>query len=237
MMKLLRRSSAALDREQARRHHRVVWQAASLLLAYPDAEHGERLDTVEGLLRHLPEHTSAPLAEAVRALRALPELEATVGYVDTFDLHNRTTLLLTYWTEGDTRNRGEAMLSFARAYRKAGAEPPTAESADHLAVVLEFAATVNPDIGAELLALNRPAIDLLHQRLTRLESPYGPVLGAVAATLPAATDKDLARAEQMEMAGPPAEAVGLQPFTLTVPPRRTAEPAAGAAAGPREGVQ
>lgn len=224
MMKLLRRSSGALDREQTRRSRRVTWQAASLLLAYPDAGHRDRLDAVDDLLGHLPESDAAPLAEAVRALRALPEFAATVGYVDTFDLHNRTTLLLTYWTEGDTRNRGEAMLAFARAYRKAGAQPPASESADHLAVVLEFAATVDPEIGLELLAHNRPAIDLLHQRLTRLESPYGPVLGAVAATLPAATDADVARAEQLAMAGPPAEAVGLQPFTLTVPPRRTDDP-------------
>lgn len=46
-MKLRSRS-----REPAMRD-RLVWQAASLLLAYPDDGLTERLDTVEGLLAHL----------------------------------------------------------------------------------------------------------------------------------------------------------------------------------------
>jgi nitrate reductase molybdenum cofactor assembly chaperone NarJ/NarW len=34
------------------------------------------------------------------------------------------------------------------------------------------------------------------------------------------TDRDAQRALQLAAAGPPTESVGLQPFTLTVPPRR-----------------
>ncbi len=196
-----------------------MWQCASLLLAYPDAGQSERLDTVESLLAHLPD--TAGLAAPVRALRSLPEIEAATAYVDTFDLRCRTTLLLTYWTDGDTRNRGAAMLRFADVYRAAGVEPPAGESADHLAVLLEFAATVDPRAGGALLAEHRPAIDLLAQRLTELDSPYAAVLAAVASTLPAATDRDAERARRLAMSGPPAESVGLQPFTLTVPPRRT----------------
>ncbi|WP_137725518.1 nitrate reductase molybdenum cofactor assembly chaperone [Prescottella subtropica] len=213
-MRLRRRTGSG-----ARQQDRVVWQCASLLLAYPDAGQSDRLDTVETLLAHVPE--AAGLAATVRALRALPELEAATAYVDTFDLHCRTTLLLTYWTDGDTRNRGEAMLRFARVYREAEVEPPAGESSDHLAVLLEFAATVDPAAGGALLAEHRPAIDLLRQRLTKLDSPYAAVLTAVASTLPVATDRDMERSRRLEMSGPPAESVGLQPFTLTVPPRRS----------------
>lgn len=45
-------------------------------------------------------------------------------------------------------------------------------------------------------------------------------VAAVCETLPAATDQDMQRARHLAQAGPPAEAVGLQPFTLTVPRRR-----------------
>lgn len=218
-MKLLRRPASG--RRRNLQQDRVVWQCASLLLAYPDDGQPGRLDTVDALLGHLPEPVAAPLTDAVHLLRALPPLDAATAYVDTFDLHNRTTLLLTYWTEGDTRNRGEAMLRFARAYRESGVTPPSAEAADHLAVVLEFAATVDPTVGGALLAEHRPAIDLLQQRLTKLGSPYAAMLAAVASTLPAATDQDIERARRLATAGPPAEAVGLQPFTLTVPPRRS----------------
>ncbi|MFD4294941.1 nitrate reductase molybdenum cofactor assembly chaperone [Rhodococcus sp. NPDC058505] len=220
-MKLLRRASSTVDGDRSVQRNRVAWQCASLLLAYPDAGRNGRMDTVDGLLGHLPGQLREQLGGAALRLRQLPQVEAETAYVDTFDLHCRTTLLLTYWTEGDTRNRGEAMLRFSRVYRDAGVEPPTAESSDHLAVLLEFAATVDPGTGGRLLAEHRPAIDLLQQRLATLGSPYAPVLDAVAATLPPATDQDVARARRLAAAGPPAEAVGLQPFTLTVPPRRT----------------
>lgn len=215
-MRLLRRGAHRQNRDG----HRVVWQASSLLLAYPDAGHHRRLDTVEELLAHLPDETAAPLAATVRLLREPSGLAAATTYVDTFDMRNRTTLLLTYWTDGDTRNRGAAILGFARAYRAAGVEPPDGESADHLAVVLEFAATVDPEAGGRLLAAHRTAIDLLHDRLRDQGSPYADVLAAVAATLPPASETDRQRARELALAGPPAESVGLQPFTLTVPPRR-----------------
>jgi nitrate reductase delta subunit len=44
----------------------------------------------------------------------------------------------------------------------------------------------------------------------------------VCQTLPAATDLQVRRAQRLAQSGPPTESVGLQPFTLTVPPRRSA---------------
>lgn len=220
-MRFLRRSGTAGGaREQGRR---LVWQAASLLLAYPDDAHAARLATVEELLAHLPGGVARPLRAAATHQRQQSALDARTGYVDTFDLRRKTTLLLTYWTDGDTRNRGSAILGFARVYRESGAEPPDGESADHLAVVLEFAATVDPDAGGRLLAANRTAIDMLHAALRESGSPYADVLAAVAATLPPASESDRRRARELASAGPPAESVGLQPFTLTVPPRRRPE--------------
>lgn len=212
----------ALFGRSARRtaRHRVVWQAASLLLTYPDAGHRARLDLVDELCGHLPAEDAAPLRTAAASLRALPDIVAAQGYVDTFDLRRRSTLLLTYWTDGDTRNRGMAMLAFNDAYRAAGVHPPAGEVPDHLTVLLEFAATVDPIAGAALLTAHRGAIDAIGLALAGEDSPYAPVLAAVAGTLPAATEQDLGRARRLVEAGPPAESVGLAPFTLTVPPRR-----------------
>jgi nitrate reductase delta subunit len=204
---------------------RLIWQCASLLLAYPDEGHRERLATVERMRAHITGAPAALLAESLAALRDLDPMRAAVDYVDTFDLKRRTTMYLTYWTAGDTRNRGMAMLTFAQAYRAAGVTPPQRESADHLPVVLEFAATVDPDAGRELLAAHRVPIDVLRQALVDAASPYAPVVTAVAMTLPAGAADE---ARRLLMVGPPAESVGLQPFQLTVPPRRTAEqPSAG----------
>ncbi len=200
---------------------RLVWQAASLLLAYPDARLAERLDTVDELLGHIGGPAAELLHRTVAALRSLAPMAAATGYVETFDMRRRNTMYLTYWTAGDTRNRGREMLAFATAYRDAGVEPPRAEAPDHLPVVLEFAATVDPGVGRRLLIEHRVPIDVLREALAEANSPYQHTVAAVCETLPAATDQEARRAQRLAQAGPPTEAVGLQPFTLTVPPKHT----------------
>ena len=92
-------------------------------------------------------------------------------------------------------------------------------------MVLEFAATVDPETGRRLLMEHRVPIDVLRAALVDAKSPYEHTVAAVCETLPAVTDQEVRRAERLARnlleAGPPTEAVGLQPFTLTVPPKRT----------------
>lgn len=215
-MRLLRRSE---DRTLT---DRVTWQAASLLLAYPDDERLRRMATAADLIEQLRGPAKEKLNRAHAELSALEPFSAAKDYVATFDLAKRTTMYLTFWTAGDTRNRGTAMHAFLAAYRDAGVIEPKAEAPDHLPVVLEFAALVDPVAGRRLLVEHRVAIDVLADALAERGSPYAHVVAAVCATLPAATNQDMARADRLAQAGPPAEAVGLQPFTLTVPPKRTA---------------
>jgi nitrate reductase delta subunit len=202
-------------------HDRVVWQCASLLLSYPDGGHCARLDMVEELSAPLEGEAQKQLRRAIATLRALDAGRAAIDYVETFDLRHRCTMYLTYWTAGDTRNRGAHMLAFAHAYREAGVSPPNGEAPDHLPVVLEFAATVDPEAGRRLLTQHRVAIDLLRDALTEAGSAYADVVGAVCRTLPKRSDQDVRQARQLAQCGPPTESVGLQPFTLTVPPRRS----------------
>ncbi|BAH54967.1 nitrate reductase molybdenum cofactor assembly chaperone [Rhodococcus opacus] len=199
---------------------RLVWHAAALLLSYPDDGLQERLRVVADILGHLTPDSGRLLAQAHRYLYETDPYVAAAQYVETFDLRRRTTPYLTYWTAGDTRNRGREILAFADTYRRAGVEPPKDESADHLIVVLEFAALVDAAAGAALLSVHRVPLDLLQAALGDTGSPYAAVVAAVCGTLPPASDRDVARARQLAAAGPPAEAVGLGPFTLTVPPRR-----------------
>ena len=62
------------------------------------------------------------------------------------------------WTDGDTRNRGQAILRFKQAYIAAGFELDDRELADHLAVVLEFAVG-DRLTGDALLSEHRPPRD------------------------------------------------------------------------------
>ena len=105
-------------------------------------------------------------------LRVTPLITAAAEYSETFDWRRRRTLFLTYYTAGDTRNRGMALLDFANTYRAAGVTPPAEELPDHLAVLLEFAATVDESAGYRLLCRHRTPIDLLHSGLAKAGSPY-----------------------------------------------------------------
>jgi nitrate reductase delta subunit len=196
---------------------RLVWQSVALLLTYPDDGHRQRLEDVARLLEHITGPNGSLIGKTAAALREFEPMRAATEYVDTFDLRKRSTMFLTYWTAGDTRNRGMEMLAFAAAYRDAGVEPPKYEAPDYLPIVLEFAATVDPNAGRRLLAAHRVPIDVLRQALVDDGSPYAPAVTAVCTTLPACGDGE---ARRLMMAGPPAEAVGLQPFQLTVPPRQ-----------------
>lgn len=86
--------------------------------------------------------------------------------------------------------------------------------------MLEFAATVDPEAGRRLLTEHRVPIDVLRGALADAKSPYEYTVAAICETLPAATNQEVRRAQRLAQSGRPAEAVGLQPFTLTVPPKR-----------------
>jgi nitrate reductase delta subunit len=199
---------------------RLVWQTASLLLCYPDDHCAQRLHTVDEMLAHIGDPAAALLGRTAAALRDGDWTSVAAQYVETFDLRRSSTMYLTYWTAGDTRNRGHHMLAFNNAYRDAGVPPPCAEAPDYLPVVREFAATVDPVGGRRLLVDHRVPIDVLHTSLNDADSPYAHAVAAVRHTLPEPTDQEARRAQRLAEAGPPAEAVGLEPFTLTVPPRR-----------------
>lgn len=97
-MKLL---SALRERSTNRAmQDRLVWQAASLLLAYPDDGLTGRLNAVDELLGHMSGPPAALLQQTVVALRALEPMAAAMDYVATFDMRRRCTMYLTYWTAG-----------------------------------------------------------------------------------------------------------------------------------------
>jgi nitrate reductase delta subunit len=204
------------QRSSGPNQRRIVWQAASLLLAYPDDDQPRRLNLVEAAVPGLGPEVRIPLLAAVHHLRSLSVIEASMQYAEVFDWKRRRTLFLTYYTAGDTRNRGMALLAFSDMYRAAGVIPPARELPDHLAVLLEFAATVDEAAGYDQLRKHRTPIDMIHDGLLRASPVYAGVIEAVSATLPPPTAADLKEARRLAMQGPPVESVGLEPFALTI---------------------
>ncbi|MFI0356031.1 nitrate reductase molybdenum cofactor assembly chaperone [Actinomadura sp. 9N407] len=197
----------------------TAWQAASLLLGYPDAGLLELRPLLRRAVAGLPPPVAAPLARFLDHLDATPEPVLAADYVATFDHRKRCCLYLTYYAYGDTRRRGMALLRIKQAYAAAGLALDDGELPDHLAVVLEFAATGDLQEGRRLLLEHRAGLELLRLALTESGSPWAAVLEAIAATLPPPAGREHDAVARLVAEGPPGEEVGLAPFG--------AEPAAG----------
>ena len=161
--------------------------AAAWLLSYPDTTLLERLDGIAAVVEELPASTGAPLTAFLAHLADTPLSEVQAHYVTVFDMKRKACPYLTYWTDGDTRNRGRAILRFKQAYLEAGYDLGSEELPDHLSVVLEFAAIGDTLTGEALLAEHQDAIHLLRDALAKMESAYVHVLDAIVATLPRLT--------------------------------------------------
>ncbi|MDQ3763175.1 MAG: nitrate reductase molybdenum cofactor assembly chaperone [Actinomycetota bacterium] len=211
---LRRRKTEALTNELTQRDQRMVWRIAALLLDYPTQQILDMLDELHAAAISLPAPAGPALVSFLDQVRRTPPIELAAHYVETFDLRRRSCLHLSYYAYGDTRKRGMALLRFKHAYRAAGVTVGEHELPDHLAVVLEFAATIDPVAGRRLLVEYRPVMELLRHSLQDSGSPYLAVLDAVCATLPELNVADRRRIAELAAQGPPEEEVGLEPYGM-----------------------
>ncbi|GEP34934.1 nitrate reductase molybdenum cofactor assembly chaperone [Nocardioides szechwanensis] len=190
----------------------VAWQAASLLLGYPDEELLGRLDLIRQASLGLPDRVGEPLRACVAQLEATPLTELEADYVETFDTRRRHNLFLTYFAHGDTRKRGMALLRFKQTYLASGFELTDTELPDHLCVVLEYAATIDHDRGRQLLLDHRAGLELLRIALGESGSRWAGAVEAVTATLPPLQGDEWDAVRRLAAEGPPEEEVGLTPY-------------------------
>ncbi|MFI9749514.1 nitrate reductase molybdenum cofactor assembly chaperone [Streptomyces collinus] len=195
--------------------HSYAWQAQSLLLAYPDEEFEQRLALASRVAATLPDPVARPLLDFTAHAEQTTPADLAATYVATFDHRKRCCLYLTYYAHGDTRKRGTALLRLKQTYAAAGWRLADDELPDHLAVVLEFAAT-DPATGTRLLTEHRAGLELLRLALNDDDSPWAHVLDSVSATLPALAGDDRAAVLRLAAEGPPEEQVGLDPYASPV---------------------
>ncbi|KES05053.1 nitrate reductase [Streptomyces toyocaensis] len=206
--------------------HTYAWQVQSLLLGYPGEEHTSHLSLARRTAPALPAAVGGPLLRFVdRAEEAGTEALAA-AYVATFDHRKRCCPYLTYYAHGDTRKRGLALVRLKQTYARAGWRLTDDELPDHLAVVLEFAAT-DPETGLRLLTEHRAGLELLRLALLDDRAPWADLLSSVSATLPALAGDERDAVARLAAEGPPEEQVGLDPYA---PPQYMPAPSAG---GPR----
>ena len=191
-----------------------TWQAASLLLAYPDQRLRADLPLIGAVVATLPDELADPLESTLAQVTDTPLRQLQPAYVETFDSRRRTNLFLTYFAHGDTRKRGVALLRFKQTYLRSGfvLEEHGGELPDHLCVVLEYAATVDQRLGWGLLLDHRAGLELLRMALSEDESPWAGAVQAVCATLPPLRGEERDAVRRLAAEGPPAEEVGLDAY-------------------------
>ncbi|GAB3700873.1 nitrate reductase molybdenum cofactor assembly chaperone [Mariniluteicoccus flavus] len=203
------------DVQLPERTQRVLWQAAAWLLSYPDEQLLERLDLIESALAE--EGVRDLVSPMLDHLRSTDLYALQASHTQEFDISRRHALHLTYWTDGDTRRRGEALLEFKQVYRDSGLLVDLdGELPDFLPMVLEFA-VAEPAAGRALLIKNRPSIELLRLALRDDDLPQRCVVEAVCATLPGESPADRLAVSRMNGYEPPTESVGLAPFATRLP--------------------
>lgn len=189
---------------------RVGYAAISALLRYPDEALTGDLPLIEQAVADLPAAVRDQLLPFMAWLERTPLLDAQAGYVATFDLRRRCCLYLSYYLNGDTRRRGEALWRFKDACRGAGFRVRDGELPDYLPLLLELAASGGEREAIALIQEHRAGIELLLQALERAGSSYAHLISALQVLLPAAIPGTAASMARLAAGGPPAELVGIE---------------------------
>ncbi len=204
------------------RRDQVTFLSAAWCLSYPDAELADRVPLMRAALGEFP-GAAEPFAAVLSLLADTELMSVQAQYVQEFDLGKRHALHLSYWTDGDTRRRGEVLGAFKKVYRGSDILVDThGELPDYLPMVLEFAATVDLPAGKELLQRYRPSLELIKFGLRRDGLPHESIVQAVCDALPGASPADEQAVMRMAGYGPPVESVGLDPYDPRLLPMKGA---------------
>ncbi|WP_426996913.1 nitrate reductase molybdenum cofactor assembly chaperone [Pseudarthrobacter sp. N5] len=192
--------------------NQVLYLAASWCLSYPDEELLARVPLMRSALAEHP-GIGAAFEGVLALLSSASPMEVQASYVQEFDLGRRHALHLSYWTDGDTRRRGEVLGSFKQVYRQSDVLVDThGELPDYLPMVLEYAALVDMAAGRDLLIRYRPSLEMLRFGLLHDKLPHARILQAICDTLPGKSPADEQAVMKMAGLGPPTESVGLDPY-------------------------
>jgi nitrate reductase delta subunit len=165
-----------------------TFKALSALLSYPSPDLQAGADTLAAAIRGeglVDAGRIMPLVEAL-ATGDIWDLQET--YVLLFDRSRSLSLNLFEHVHGESRDRGQAMVSLLETYRANGLELDGTDLPDHLPVVLEYLATRPLAESREMLGDAAHILEALALRLARRDSVYAGVFGALVAL--AATEAD-----------------------------------------------
>lgn len=191
----------------------IVLAATAQVLAYPEQPLLDNLDVIREALAGTDHAGNFTAVLSHLGSRSLTETQSF--HVQEFDLSRRHSMHLSYWTHGDTRQRGEVLAAFKQIYRDSGLLVDLqGELPDHLPLVCEFAAISEGMRGLELLAAWQPSLEMLRLALIDDKLPHAGVLDSLCRLLPGRRPATRDEVRQMMAQAQPVEQVGLETYSI-----------------------
>ena len=153
----------------------TTYKILSALLSYPTAElQAASRELVSALNAEplLPAPNRAAIGALIEDIAATDLLEAQSRYVDLFDRTRTLSLHLFEHVHGESRDRGQAMVSLLERYQQAGLDVAAHELPDYVPLFLEFLSTLEADEARANLAEPAHILAALGERLRRRGSAY-----------------------------------------------------------------
>lgn len=198
------------------RQRQELAMVISVLLDYPREMSHADWELIQGVVQGLPPQVRHLLEEFLEAHQALDFAGRCQHYVHIFDQKRRCCLYLSYYSTGDTRNRGSALLVFKKVLQAVGFQMRRSELPDYLPLLLELYGRSGDQIVSDLLEAHSEAIEVLRLALAQAGSYYETLVRALQTTLRPLDEQKRAAVLKLIKAGPPAEVVGVTSLPFPV---------------------
>ena len=162
----------------------AIYKVLSALLSYPEREFQEAAPVLIAALDResaLPAMHRGALTSLLSDMASTDLLEIQARYVDLFDRTRSLSLHLFEHVHGESRDRGQAMVSLLERYQEAGLTIAANELPDYLPLFLEFLSLQEKDEASKMLAETAHILEALARRLEKRESRYAAVFDALVA--------------------------------------------------------
>lgn len=159
-----------------------TYKILSLLLSYPNKELQNFLLEAEGILREealLSEDKISEIAEFCRNFINTDLTDWQAEYVQLFDYSRSVSLHFFEHVNGDSKDRGQAMVDLMEFYTKNGMKLASRELPDYIPVFLEFLSTLSQSKSAELLGSTVNILDRINVALSEKKNPYSNLFQAI----------------------------------------------------------
>ncbi|MDE2184608.1 MAG: nitrate reductase molybdenum cofactor assembly chaperone [Alphaproteobacteria bacterium] len=159
-----------------------TYKSLSALLSYPTYELQCAMGEMTAMLAsdgRLPPAQREALVRLGAEISQDDLIDVQSRYVDLFDRTRSLSLHLFEHVHGESRDRGQAMVSLLERYREAGFDIAAKQLPDYLPLFLEFLSLQSPEEAQTLLAEPLHILAALGERLKRRECPYAAVFDAL----------------------------------------------------------